>query len=493
MNEIESFHEIQNAKCKFKKSHTFWVIFVTFQMEQYHVCIPTDIFKEENKNPNSDDIVNNIEKSINFLRASILNLQETKNKYLINLHQFEDDYKTLHKIYHRIENAICLKDRNENEKNNETSKTIIEDNYVEQLNKPKNFNDINRNAIFLKTTFNIDDKYMKVIKNLKWDLAEGQNSKFRNYINLIYAFSVPAVLCSVQYDPSGKVITFSDSRNLHFISAKNGKHKFSMEIPRSIDKNQLHTRVIRFSPDGKYIAVSAKVSGIAVFSYKDKKFIGSLSNGTQGKISSLLFLKDSTTLISGSYNGNLCIWNIKEMCLVKMIPHQPPNDGKLNKDAAIVSITSNTKETYIAVGFMNGYIGVYDSSFTHAMSRFKAHNENLMHIETVKNDEIMVSVSQDKTAKTWYMSGVATNKNTFKGHTDYIICSAVSSDNNLLLTGSKDETIKGWDILSGENLFTLIAHQNTIFEIHHHPSRNQFVSCSGDGLICVWDYNLPKQ
>jgi WD40 repeat protein len=61
-----------------------------------------------------------------------------------------------------------------------------------------------------------------------------------------------------------------------------------------------------------------------------------------------------------------------------------------------------------------------------------------------------------------------------------------------MITGSKDQTIRMWQHKTGRPLCTVSVHRNTLFEIDHHPSQRSFVSCGGDGVVCVWDYDDPK-
>ncbi|KAH0785424.1 Transcriptional repressor tup12-related protein [Histomonas meleagridis] len=423
---------------------------------------------------------NDIEKSVNNLKNSVTVLRRCKNKCMIHSHQFEKDLNLLTEMYHTLEDKYNVKPKEETPSN------------IEQ--KP-DFPPM-KNNVLVKDQKSDNFQKMHLIHNIEWKMISHSQYVTKGSVKLRFAFFVPAVLCSVQFDPSGKMIAFSDGRNLHLISPLNGELLFSHEIPRSPDKNELYTRVIRFSKNGQYIAVSSKSNEISIFSVAQQSFIGNLKDAHQSAVSSLLFLNDNITLLSGSYDGNLCIWNISTMQLVKMLHHGSiENEGKLNKEGAIVSIASNNEENFVAVGFMNGWIGLYDKAFKQPMNKFKAHSEYLLSVDVFPQSDQIISTSQDKTAKIWQVRGVATCEKTFSGHMDYLISVTFPYNSpkvELLFTGSKDENIKGWDVKTGENLFTIVIHKNTIFELHHHPLENTFVSCSGDGLICVWDYNLNQ-
>ena len=183
------------------------------------------------------------------------------------------------------------------------------------------------------------------------------------------------------------------------------------------------------------------------------------------------------------------------MTLISRIIHSAVSaePQSASKDGSIISLAESAGGDFVAVGFMNRYVGIYEETFKQVMSSFKAHDEYLLSVVSGPKPGIICTTSHDKTAKLWTLQGAPTCKHTFSGHDDFVLCAAFSPDEAvpLLLTGSKDESIRAWDYRSGEHLFTIVAHQNTIFGIGHHPIQPSFVSCSGDGLVCVWDYRAP--
>jgi WD40 repeat protein len=73
-------------------------------------------------------------------------------------------------------------------------------------------------------------------------------------------------------------------------------------------------------------------------------------------------------------------------------------------------------------------------------------------------------------------------------HRDAVLAIAVAPDDSIMFTGSKDETIMACSTKKTEPVFTLRAHNNTVFRIDAHPTERLIVSCGADGLVCVWEY-----
>ena len=307
-----------------------------------------------------------------------------------------------------------------------------------------------------------------------------------------YALQTDGVICSVEYDPLGKHIAFSDGNKVHIIAADNGSLVYSFDLPKSILHNEMHTRMIKYSKDGKYLASSAMITAIAIFSMKEKALKGILE-GHEKTVSSFLFLKNSNVFVSGGYDGKLCLWDIETLKLVKEIKHGQNVDKSINKNGAIVALSSDSDETLVAIGFLNGSVGIYESSFQQPMNIFIAHSDYLMSINIISADCMIVTTSHDKTVKIWSLKGIASCKHVLTQHSDLVLNSSACEKEKFLLTGSKDETIKGWNYQTGELLFSIQCQKNSIFDIDHHPTQSCFVTCSGDGSVVVWDYELGNR
>ena len=432
-----------------------------------------------------ESAINEVSSAICKIQSSISDLTRVRDKCRIHIQQYDSDYKALQGIYESMKQRMSA---------NEDFNDVVSQSQNKQLQQSgiqgKNGRDDSTVSNISGNGSSYDmipsEPSQMSIVDIQWEIKPPTNL-FN--VRLRFALSTPAVLCSVQFDPQGKCIAFSDGKLLHVISSENGALMYSVEIPRSVSRNELHTRVIRFSHDGRLIAVSSMSSSVSIISTETRKCIGSLE-GHKKTVSSLLFLKNNR-LISGSYDGLLCVWDLQTMSLVKALQHGSESNGKLNKEGAIVSLATDSEESFILVGFMKGYVGIYEPSFTQPMNSFTAHNEYLLSVETVPNEPAIITTSQDKTAKYWQLHGVASCKHVFTAHRDYVICSTMAKQNYLLITGSKDETLRWWNRETGQELFSIDGHKNTLFEVHHHPYENSIVSCSGDGLVCMWDYTFP--
>ena len=327
-----------------------------------------------------------------------------------------------------------------------------------------------------------------------WDVESENPFYNKSSVSLLYMLNASSVICSVQFDPRGTVFAFSDPRYLRIVNAQNGQIICTCEMATGQSRHELHSRVIKFSPDGNFIAVGIAPHSIGIFSLAQQAMIQTLE-GHQCTVSTLQFTQDSKVLISGGADGYITIWDMKTFQMTKQIQHgQLDSDATHNHEGAISSIVALANDAYFAVGFLSGMVFIYDPSFEHIVAKFAAHNDHLLSMIATPKGEL-VTTSADKSIKIWTLTATgAINRMTIENsHSDYVTCACCSYSSDVILTGSKDETIKAWNIEIGSHMFTAKAHKNTVLGMTHHPQLGWFASCSGDGYICVWSYQMQPE
>jgi hypothetical protein len=305
-------------------------------------------------------------------------------------------------------------------------------------------------------------------------------------IKLRYALDLNTVLCTVRFNHTGSHFAFTDGKVVFLVATADGSLVGTLDVPRAHIPDEPPPRCIRFSPTGRYIAVSGPQYILTFIDTSPLRVIGQLDNHKHF-ISSIVFFKDGTQMLSGGFDGKICVWSVPDLKLLKVVEHG--SAGSVGKDEMIVALSLGSDDEYIAVGFMSGVVGMYEPTFSQPMSTFHAHPEFLLNVVISPNDMIGTA-SHDTTAKLWALRGVASCKQVLRGHTDFVLALAFAPHDPVVFSGSKDETIRCWSQKTGEQLFVLHGHTNTVFQIDAHPTERSIVACSGDGLVCVWEYFL---
>ena len=80
------------------------------------------------------------------------------------------------------------------------------------------------------------------------------------------------------------------------------------------------------------------------------------------------------------------------------------------------------------------------------------------------NNDILISGSVDKTAKSWALGSRETII-TFRGHTGAVLCLAADNQAKYLYTGSQDTTIRSFNLFTGEKLKVFEGHVAGVLQL----------------------------
>ncbi|MBD0346193.1 MAG: WD40 repeat domain-containing protein, partial [Coleofasciculus sp. Co-bin14] len=112
-------------------------------------------------------------------------------------------------------------------------------------------------------------------------------------------------------------------------------------------------------------------------------------------------------------------------------------------------------------------------------------------ITATHKSKVVITGSKDKTLKGW---DIKTKKQLFtlRGHQDEVTAVTVTSDDKLI-SGSKDKTLKVWNLKNRKLLFSLTGHDGWITAVTVTPDGKQLISSSRHGTIKVWNLETEQE
>jgi len=120
------------------------------------------------------------------------------------------------------------------------------------------------------------------------------------------------------------------------------------------------------------------------------------------------------------------------------------------------------------------------------VTTLRGHSSWLISVAFSPNGKLLLSASQDKTAKLWE-APEDRHPLTLRGHRDWILAVAFSSDSQRIITASEDKTARLWNATTGKQLLTLEVPGDDFLSAAFSPDGRLLGITSADHLVRIWD------
>lgn len=210
-------------------------------------------------------------------------------------------------------------------------------------------------------------------------------------------------------------------------------------------------------------------------------------------IQALDFSPDGQTLVSGSYDHTVKVWNLNNGKLIRTLDGHKDgvNDVAIAPDGKLFFTAGGTAESNTSK-----VIKVWDMKTKKLLRTFKGHTLGVTSLAITPDGKTLVSGSYDKTIRLWDVDkGI--RKRTLTGHTSPVRSIAISPDGKTLASGGgslksdSDKTVKLWNLQTGELISNIKGNDNVISFIGFTPDGKYLVN-STDPKINVWDLSTGK-
>ncbi|RSM14987.1 hypothetical protein CEP52_001006 [Fusarium oligoseptatum] len=232
-----------------------------------------------------------------------------------------------------------------------------------------------------------------------------------------------------------------DPNRWHIHSTDTGpKVKFEfLRIPN--DNPDSLINAIRFSPDGKYIAIGAMNAAYVYDVETGDKTCTLRHNSTEDTAKMLLvrgvaFTSDSKRLITACEDSLIRVWDIASATVSRTYSgHQ----------SEIYALDISKDGHMIASGSADRTVRLWDTKSGSEIAQF-TFPDTPVSVAISSNPAMLVAGSLDGTLSFWPIEGVKSGdepKNRFQAHKGSVHSVAISK-NNLLVSGSEDNTVRLW-------------------------------------------------
>lgn len=156
---------------------------------------------------------------------------------------------------------------------------------------------------------------------------------------------------------------------------------------------------------------------------------------------------------------------------------------------------------YVAAGFENSHIYLWSLEVNEQdeksdikvgiCHKLIAHSGSVYGIQFIKNDDLMLSCSEDTTIRLWCLK-TKCNVNVFRGHSYPIWSLDIGSQGQHFATGSMDTTARLWRLDRMTPLRMFCGHDEDVEHVKFHPNEKYLATGSSDATVRLWSISDGK-
>jgi serine/threonine protein kinase len=233
---------------------------------------------------------------------------------------------------------------------------------------------------------------------------------------------------------------------------------------------------VAISPDGQTLVSGSDDKTIKIWNLANENLIRTLA-GHSKSVNSVAISPDGQTLVSGSYDKTIKIWNLANGNLIRTLTghSESVNSVAISPDG----------QTFVS-GSYEKTIKIWNLANGNLIRTLAGHSKSVNSVAISPDGQTLISGSEDETIKIWNL--VHGNLiNTLAGHSGWVWSVAISPDGQTFVSGSYDETIKIWNLANGNLIRTLTGHSRGVNSVAISPDGQTLISGSEDETIKIWN------
>ncbi|KAH7105758.1 WD40 repeat-like protein [Auriculariales sp. MPI-PUGE-AT-0066] len=212
--------------------------------------------------------------------------------------------------------------------------------------------------------------------------------------------------------------------------------------------------------------------------------------GDERPLSQVRFSPDGQYLATGSWAGNVRIWNVPACTPVKTWHgHSDRVGGIAWHPDATARYSDNV--VHLASGGEEGNVTLWSLNADEPLAVLKGHVDRVARIAFHPSGSYIASASFDTSWRWW---DIETGKSLLvqEGHSRQVYAVDCQDDGSLVASGGLDGVGRIWDLRTGRTAMVLDGHLKPIFATSFAPNCYQIATGSGDDTVRIWDMRTLK-
>jgi WD40 repeat protein/serine/threonine protein kinase len=246
------------------------------------------------------------------------------------------------------------------------------------------------------------------------------------------------------------------------------------KLLRTLDDRAGNISCMRYSPDGRLLAVVSERTIIKLWDVKHYRLHNAISS-SRTAFDTIRFSPDGQLLYSNGDDKTVRAWRVSDVTLVERYPLPVEAlDFACSPDGLRLALACEDRTMRL--------LSLETSECIDMSADFR---DALNCIEWSLDGQIIVAGGADGLICVWEAEH-ATPLHTLRGHQSAVRAIALHPDREVLASGGIDGSIRVWKLQDGELLQVLNGHSSGVLTLCFSPDGSRLISGGGDGAVIVW-------
>ncbi|KAJ9638045.1 general transcription repressor [Knufia peltigerae] len=320
-----------------------------------------------------------------------------------------------------------------------------------------------------------------------WSIDTPPSSEKAPRLTLVHDIAMSSILTGVRFSPDGRYLAVAGQAVAWLVDLDDVSKMF--ELPHSgSDHADLYVRSICFSSDGKSLATAFEDDIVRLWDVDNLKLKHVFEHYCQ-ELLSVAISPDNNMIVSGFIDGSIFIDDCATGESIRTLRIQGSVTSlSFSPDSRLLAAGTGSNKVFICkdLGDEKRYKllevtpspteAVYDVAFSSSRERvylYCASLDNIIYRLLFKYE--------GEYELTGWSKGL-------HGHEDYALTVAQTGDYRWIVSGSRDKTFRIWSDEIGEAVAVVKGHKDTVISVATCPGRNLIATASGDMTFTVWRY-----
>lgn len=201
-----------------------------------------------------------------------------------------------------------------------------------------------------------------------------------------------------------------------------------------------------------------------------------------GSVWDVAISRDGQTLVSGSEDDTIKVWNLKTGQLSQTLS---------GHSDTVRSVALSPDGQTLASGSADRTIRVWNLYTSKVLGIFKGHSGAVWSVAISPDGGTLVSGGEDG-INVWNLQ-TGELRRTLQGHQGRVFSVAFSPDGVTCATAGIDKTINIWNVKTGDLLRKLEGHTDAARDVAFSPDGQKLASASWDKMIKIWNWQTGEQ